>query len=67
VRDRVSELGLTHRSALAALAVWLPERQSLDRVAALFGGIELRSVTLKPVGLEEVVAEMTQEGRPVRA
>ncbi len=63
VRRRADELGLTHRPALAALAVWLPERQSLDRVAALFSGIALRSVTLKPVGLEEVVAEMTKDGR----
>ncbi|MDH3457248.1 MAG: ABC transporter ATP-binding protein [Gemmatimonadota bacterium] len=61
VRDRADDLGLTHRPALAALAVWLPERQSLDHVAALFSGIELRSVTLKPVGLEEVVAELTQD------
>ncbi len=59
VRDRADQLGLTHRTALAAVAVWLPERQSLDRVAASFSGIELRSVTLKPVGLEEVVAELT--------
>jgi ABC-2 type transport system ATP-binding protein len=58
VRSRADELGFTHRPALAALAVWLPERQSLDRVAALFSGIALRSITLKPVGLEEVVAEM---------
>jgi len=63
VRRRAHELGLTHRPALAALAVWLPERQSLDRVAALFSGIELRSVTLKPVGLEEVMAEKTKDGK----
>jgi ABC-2 type transport system ATP-binding protein len=63
VRARADELGLTHRPALAALAVWLPERQSLDRVAALFSGIALRSVTLKPVGLEEVVAELTKSER----
>jgi ABC-2 type transport system ATP-binding protein len=62
VRDRADELGLTHRPALAALAVWLPERQSLDRVAAQFSGIALRSVTLKAVGLEEVVAELTRDG-----
>ncbi len=59
VRHRADELGLAHRPALAALAVWLPERQSLDRVATLFRGIALRSITLKPVGLEEVVAELT--------
>ena len=63
VRDRAEELGLAHRPALAALAVWLPERQSLDRVAALFSGIALRSMTLKPVGLEEVVAEKTKGGK----
>ena len=64
VRSRADELGLTHRPGLAALAVWLPERQSLDHVATLFRGVALRSITLKPVGLQEVVAELTHRQRP---
>lgn len=59
VRQRARELGLTYRDANAAVVVWLPERVELEKVAAHFRGIELRSLSLKPVGLEEIYAEIT--------
>ncbi len=59
VRQRAADRGLEVRSAAGAVTVWLPRVAELDEVAGYFSGIPLSSLTLKPVGLEEVFAEVT--------
>jgi len=60
---RAAELGFQFRRSLTSVSVWLPERYSLERVAGDFGGVALTSLALKPVGLEEIFAEVTDTAR----
>jgi len=57
VRRRAEGRGLTCRDAGSRVTVWLPRKAELEEVAGYFRGIPLASLTLKPVGLEEVYAE----------
>lgn len=59
VRQRAADRGLECRSAAGAVTVWLPQVAELGEVAGCFAGIPLSPLTLKPVGLEEVFAEVT--------
>jgi ABC-2 type transport system ATP-binding protein len=59
VRKRAADRGLECRSAAGAVTVWLPQVAELGEVASYFAGIPLISLSLKPVGLEEVFAEVT--------
>jgi ABC-2 type transport system ATP-binding protein len=59
VRRRAVEQGLTYRHTPGGLTVWLPERAPLEAVAQRFAGIPLRSLSLRPVGLADVFAEVT--------
>ena len=61
VRRRAEERGLTCRDAGSRLTVWLPRKAELEEVAGYFRGIPLASLSLKPVGLEEVYAETVMD------
>jgi ABC-2 type transport system ATP-binding protein len=61
VRECAAEHGLTYRDAPHAVTAWLPHRAELQEVASYFDGIPLRSLSLKPVGLAEVFAEVTRQ------
>jgi ABC-2 type transport system ATP-binding protein len=64
VRQRAADRGLECRSAAAAVTVWLPRVAQLGEVAGYFSGIPLSSISLKPVSLEEVFAEVTSPSAP---
>ena len=57
VLRQAEQRGLTYRDAGARVTVWLPRKTELEEVAGYFRGIQLTSLSLKPVGLEEVYAE----------
>ncbi len=57
VRRQAEQRGLTYRDAGARVTVWLSRKTELEEVAGYFRGIQLTSLSLKPVGLEEVYAE----------
>ena len=59
VRGRAEERNLTYRDGNGVVTAWLPARAELEEVASYFRGIPLRSLSLKPVGLEEIYAEVT--------
>ncbi len=59
VRQRAKDRGLECRTAAGTVTVWLRRVAELDEVAGYFSGIPLISLSLKPVGLEEVFAEVT--------
>jgi ABC-2 type transport system ATP-binding protein len=62
LRARVEALGLAWRPAGHRTAVWLPERETLEAVAARFQGVPIRGLDLHPVRLEDVYREVV--GRP---
>jgi ABC-2 type transport system ATP-binding protein len=62
LRERADSLGLAWRSAGDRTAVWLPQRETLEGVAARFEGVAIRGLTLYPVRLEDVYREVI--GRP---
>lgn len=56
---RARELGFEYRTTGDAVTVWLPERRSLEQVADDFAGLSVRSLSVRPVGLEQVYQEVT--------
>jgi len=58
LRERAEALGFAWRSAGDRTAVWLPERETLEGVAARFEGLAIRGLTLQPVRLEDVYREV---------
>lgn len=58
VETRATDLGFEHRTAGDAVTVWLPERRRLERVAEEFAGLAVRSLSVRPVGLEQVYQEV---------
>lgn len=62
VRSRAAELGLPFRREHDATVLWLPQRSDIARVAAMMGDVPLRSLRLRPVGLEDVFTEVVAGG-----
>jgi ABC-2 type transport system ATP-binding protein len=60
VKERADTLGFEHRSVGDAVTVWLPERESLERVANDFADLAVRSLSVRPVGLEQIYREVTR-------
>lgn len=58
VERRAAGYGLQCRTAGDTVTVWLPERRSLESVAEDFAGLSVRSLSLRPVGLEQVYREL---------
>lgn len=58
VERRAESLGLEYRSAADGVTVWLPERRHLERVAEDFAGLSVRSLSVRPVGLEQIYQEV---------
>jgi ABC-2 type transport system ATP-binding protein len=56
---RARELGFEYRTTGDAVTVWLPERRSLEQVADDFAGLSVRSLSVRPVGLEQIYQEVT--------
>jgi ABC-2 type transport system ATP-binding protein len=60
IERRAESLDLEYRTVGDAVTVWLPERHNLERVAEDFGGLAVRSLSVRPVGLEQVYQEVTR-------
>jgi ABC-2 type transport system ATP-binding protein len=61
VRRCARALGWTHRQSSGSITLWLPERLSLEEVAGRLAGVALRSLSLRPVRLEDVFREVTRQ------
>jgi len=57
---RGHHLGFSHHRYGNDLAFWLPEQKSLQEIVLLFDGIEIDSLSLQPVRLENIYVELTQ-------
>ncbi|NNF26521.1 MAG: ABC transporter ATP-binding protein [Gemmatimonadetes bacterium] len=55
---RAEELGITFRRRADTTVLWLTEDMPIRSVVDTLGDVQLTSVRLKPVGLEEVFAEV---------
>lgn len=60
IERRATSLGLEYRTVGESVTVWLPERRSLEEVAEGFAGLDARSLSVRPVGLEQVYQEVTE-------
>jgi ABC-2 type transport system ATP-binding protein len=60
IESRAEDLGLEYRTAGDTITVWLPARRSLERVAEDFAGLAVRSLSVRPVGLEQVYQEVSR-------
>ncbi|MBT8477343.1 MAG: ABC transporter ATP-binding protein [Gemmatimonadetes bacterium] len=59
IERRAEGLGFEYRTAGDAVTVWLPERRRLEQVAEDFAGLSVRSLSVRPVGLEQIYQEVT--------
>ncbi len=60
IASRTEQLGFEYRTAGDVVTVWLPERRSLELVADDFAGLSVRSLSVRPVGLEQIYQEVTR-------
>lgn len=60
VFERAVERGFTYREYSGNLYLWLPKPLELTEVANIFNGIPLSSISLRPVNLEHIYFEVTQ-------
>jgi len=66
IERRAESLGVEYRTTGDAVTVWLPERHDLERVADDFAGLAVRSLSVRPVGLEQIYQEVTVSVSPFR-
>lgn len=59
IERRAESLGVEYRTTGDAVTVWLPERHNLEQVADDFAGLAVRSLSVRPVSLEQVYQEVT--------
>jgi len=59
IETRADRLGFEYRTTGDTVTVWLPEGRNLERVADDFGGLAVRSLSVRPVGLEQIYQEVT--------
>jgi len=59
--SRGQSLGLSHHRYGNDLAFWLPEQKSLQEIISLFSGVEIDSISVQPVRLENIYVELTRE------
>lgn len=60
---QAEKLGFTHRRYGSDLAFWIPESLDLKELIACFDGIPLDAIARKPVGLEHIYIEVTQNSK----
>ncbi|MBW4564100.1 MAG: ABC transporter ATP-binding protein [Mojavia pulchra JT2-VF2] len=58
---RGQECGFIHRRYGNDLAFWLPEPLELKEIISCFEGVAIDSIARKPVGLEHIYVEVTQQ------
>jgi hypothetical protein len=58
LHQRAEELGFEWRPAGERTSVWLPQRETLESVAARFHGLPIRALAIHPVSLEDVYREV---------
>ncbi|RMG25700.1 MAG: ABC transporter ATP-binding protein, partial [Methanobacteriota archaeon] len=64
IKERANELGWQYRHHGGRLVLWLPRIFELKEVVNVLDGIPLTSITLLPVRLEHVYAELVKDSKP---
>jgi len=61
LQGRMDEIGLGVRRYGGRLTLLLPERSTISELVARLGNVPIRSLALRPVGLQHVFFDVTQE------